>query len=225
LEFVETTTGDAQEGKKLPLVVAIHGRGDSPEHFVRLFDELPVSARVIVPRAPVAYGRGGSWFSGEPMDSDTTEMLAGIRGSAGRLSRLIARHKRSRETCGNPVIVGYSQGAVLSLTLAVLHADAVGEVIFAAGWLPPSLWPATFTGVPPPVVALHGRDDRLLPAAEARAGIAHLRDVGFDATWREYAAGHALSPEMRRDFRRAIARAVQRACPDSRATERIHTGR
>ena len=50
------------------------------------------------------------------------------------------------------------------LTLVVL-------VVLIAGWLPPSLEPHTFDPYAPhvPVVALHGRDDRILSASRSCA--------------------------------------------------------
>ncbi len=62
LEYIERVTGGAAEDARLPMITAVHGLGDRPEHFEALFDDLPLRARVILPRAPKPYSGGGSWF-------------------------------------------------------------------------------------------------------------------------------------------------------------------
>ena len=52
LGWIELLTPGALAEEPLPLIVAIHGLGDSPERFQELVRTLPFPARVVVPRAP-----------------------------------------------------------------------------------------------------------------------------------------------------------------------------
>ena len=49
-----------------PLIVAIHGRGDTPENFAQLWDGFPGKAQLALPQAPIAFGPGWSWFHWPP---------------------------------------------------------------------------------------------------------------------------------------------------------------
>src|SRR5688500_4887518 len=87
LVFVERVTGGADPADTLPLVIALHGLGDTPERFIALYADLPLKARVIAPRAPTPHGPGASWF---PIagGSGAAAREAGIRASAERVAAL-----------------------------------------------------------------------------------------------------------------------------------------
>ena len=52
LTFEEIYTAGAKQGDDVPLIIAVHGLGDKPAHFVSPFEDLPFKARVVLPRAP-----------------------------------------------------------------------------------------------------------------------------------------------------------------------------
>lgn len=62
LPYVELVTGGASADAELPLIVALHGRGDTAEAFAEVFRDLPMRARVAILRPPRAWGDGQAWF-------------------------------------------------------------------------------------------------------------------------------------------------------------------
>ena len=45
-----------------PLIVALHGLGDVPEHFIQVLRALPLRARVAAARAPTPFAQGYAWL-------------------------------------------------------------------------------------------------------------------------------------------------------------------
>jgi phospholipase/carboxylesterase len=218
LERLELVTGGARADDALPLVVAIHGLGDTPSGLVPLFEGFPLAARVVLPRAPTPHAGGGSWF---PLPWDRGGEAAferGVAAAAAQLAALLETLPRERPTEGRPVVTGFSQGGILAFALATTRPDLVSAAIPIAGGLPRGLWPRALPRGASAVRlrALHGRNDEVLPPQPTEALVAHLRRLGFDAELRLFpGTGHALSPEMLRDYHALLRDAIQgvRAAP------------
>lgn len=177
LEHRVYLTGGAQPSETLPMVIAIHGLGDSPARFEGLFRGYPGRLRVIVPRAPTPYGRGGTWFRIERPPG--AAMVADMRASTARLAELIQIATARYPTRGKPIVTGFSQGGMLSFAMAIAHPALIRGAIPIAGLLPTVMWPKT--GRIAPIRALHGTADDRVPYAAAEALVLHAMDRGADA--------------------------------------------
>jgi phospholipase/carboxylesterase len=116
------------------------------------------------------------------------------------------------------VLTGFSQGGILTFAVATSRPELVSSALPLAGMLPQRLWPRA----PPagtqtvPLRALHGERDDLLPAAATEALVAHLRELGFDASLRTYpGVGHFVTAPMLRDYHALLREAVLRAVAGS----------
>lgn len=178
-----------------PLVIALHGRGDKPEAFQRMLAHLSDRVNLHLPAGLLPQGGGHSWFDGRAA-ADDAELGAGVGAAADRIARYIEAVRRP----GQPVVVtGFSQGGMLSFTLAVRHPAQVDLALPLGGFLPASLRPAGGPGPDtPPVRALHGADDTRIPTAWAEETVRRLAAAGFDATLETFpGVGHGVSPPMR----------------------------
>lgn len=213
VRFLERLTGGSAAGDKVPLIVAIHGRGDRPESFVQLFAGFPLPARLIVPYGGEPLGDGFSWFT-SAAGADPAGFAAGVARAAHRLAPMIRALAEARPTAGKPIVTGFSQGGMLSFALAVLHPEVVGEAFPVSGVLPPPLWPSSWPigRASPPIQAFHGDADAVVPVAGDRRGVEKLKELGLPALLHEYpGVGHTVSAEMRRDLYAALADALSRA--------------
>jgi phospholipase/carboxylesterase len=212
LRFLERVTGGAQPSDPLPLVIGIHGRGGSPEHFVHALSGFTARARIILPYAPDPYGPGFTWF---PDWQDDAQLADGTRRAADRLAAMIRDLVAHRPTLGKPIVTGFSQGGMLSFTLAVLHPDLVAAAFPCSGFLAPPLYPSAWPAdAPRPRIhAFHGTDDDTVPIALARATVKRLADVGLPVALSEYpGVRHAIPPSEQHDLIEAIEAAL-RASP------------
>lgn len=204
LRYVERVVGARSATIALPLIIALHGRGDRPEHFITLFERLPGAARVIAPAAPLPQGDGYSWFSVRVREGKPEVLDPEVDQAATQVAALIAEILRTRPTRGRPIVTGFSQGGILSFTLASRHPEVVGLAIPIGGWLPPSLLPADGRGVPP-ILALHGAQDRVVPYGATRVAVDALRARGVKIDLvTDPEAGHVITPLMAGAFYRAL---------------------
>lgn len=212
VRYIERMTGGANTSDRVPVVIAIHGLGDRPESFGSIFDGMTARARLILPYGLSSYSDGFSWF---PISNLEPKALAeGTTHAANELALMIASLEKSRPLQGKPIVTGFSQGGMLSFTLAVLHPERIGEALPIAGLLAPPLYPSSWPmgKVMPRVHAFHGDADNRVPIAGGRDTVRSLSGVGFTATLVEYPnVRHSVSSEMRRDWMAALQGAVERA--------------
>jgi phospholipase/carboxylesterase len=188
--FVELFERDANDTS--PLLVALHGRGDTPEGFARAWHDFPVKLEIAVPQALLPYGPGRQWFDW-PRGSSEDQFAAAVGAAEATLWPVITELAHGRKV----MIAGFSQGAVLAYVLAVRHPDAITYAFPIAGRIPHPLLPAAGTRTAP-VYALHGTADTTLGIWGSREAIAALQSAGGVAELREFpGVGHTITPAMR----------------------------
>lgn len=212
LHYREVVLGSTDPAQPLPMLVAIHGLGDAPDNFRHLLDHFPEPARLILPRGlEPTEGGGWSWFPIRARDPDVEALAAGIATAATRIAAGLRELQARRPTIGKPIVTGFSQGGMLTFTLAVHHPDVVGHAIAVGGWLPPPLWPeakAKQTAYPP-LFALHGTADQAVVYEPTQRAIEALKALGFSAELTSYeGVGHMIPPPMRRDLHDHLIDAV-----------------
>lgn len=209
LAHVERVTGGADAAARLPLVVAIHGLGDTPESFISLYDGFAGKARIVAPRAPDPYGPGGSWY---PFRESTARKLPVIRARADLLARFIGEVRARRPSVGRTIVTGFSQGGVMSFSLAAYHPQLLAAALPIAGMFDPAMPEPVAIKSPLPVIAFHGRADDLVTHAEGERAVEVLRKAGRSVTLKSYdGVGHTIPPVVQRDYFAALEAAVERA--------------
>lgn len=188
------------------MIVAIHGLGDDPENFSHLFDAFPGHARLIALQAPLpSEGGGWSWFPLRARDPDVDALSQGIHDAAASIATSIAILTESRPTAGKPIVTGFSQGGMLSMTLAVEHPELFGRVVAVGGWLPPPLWPTAPRPDAPPILALHGTADTAVRFEPTQASLEHLKRQGWNVRLQAYeGVPHVITPEIHYDWLNAL---------------------
>jgi phospholipase/carboxylesterase len=213
LDYVELHTGASADGiAPEPLVVAVHGLGDRPENLADLYGAITAPCRLVLPRAPIPYGGGSSWFDIDIPYRPDAALAGRIADAADRVAALIDHLARAGGVRGKPVVTGFSQGGMISFEIAIRHPGLVAYAVPLSGALPPEAWPAAKADGPKPVIrAFHGAADDLIPIDFARRTVAAMKSAGYDVSLQEYpGVGHSVSTDMRRDALRVIDAALAR---------------
>ena len=212
VHYLEYTTAGASADETLPMIVAIHGLGDSPEGFANLLRGFDRKARVIVPRAFDRYGRGWSWFPIRMADGDDAAIGAAISNSAAKLAPAIEQLAATYPTQGRPYVTGFSQGGMLSFALAVEHGELITAAFPVGGWLPEPLWPSAGPKADaPPIVAFHGEADDRVPFAPTQAAVTKLDSLGYAVELHGYAGvGHSISRPMHAELSASLGAAIDK---------------
>ncbi len=92
-------------------------------------------------------------------------------------------------------IMGFSQGAALAYTLALLYPERVGRLAGLSGFLPENADGLMDTKplLDKPVFIAHGQRDERVPVEKARKAARLFKDAGADVTYCEEDVGHKLA--------------------------------
>jgi len=210
-DSLELYTNGATADERLPLIVALHGYGGTPEDVPRVLHDLSVRARVLAPRGLFPVGDGWGWFP--PLrETAPDEVAPGITHAADIVAKQIADEVRTRPTCGVPIVIGFSQGGFLSYALAVRTPAVVSAAFPLSGFLPAALRPKTKPADAPHITAFHGEADKIVSVSLDRETQEALAHAGYETQLQLYpGVGHAVPGPVATDVRLAIVRAIRDA--------------
>jgi len=166
-----------------PLVLMLHGAGQSAEIGIRPFLPLADTAGAILV-APDS--RGGTWdFLYGPYGADVAFI---DRALAHVFDRCAVDPTRI-------VIEGFSDGGSYALSLGLTNGDFFSRVI---AFSPCILAPAARVGRPRIFIS-HGTEDRILPIDNCgRRLAAQLVSSGYEVQFHEFTGPHTVPPDMAR---------------------------
>ena len=193
-----------------PVLVMLHGIGSHEGDLFQLAPYLDPRFAVISLRAPIAWGVGGfAWFE----MAWTPEGLVGdpqqARDSLQLLSRFLEQVLPLPDLSnlaldpGQVYLLGFSQGAIMSLYLALTQPEKLAGVVAMSGRLSPEI---LAEAVEPErmkhlaILAVHGTADAVLPIAFGRQIRDYFAPLPLNFTYREYEMGHEVAPESLRDI-------------------------
>lgn len=209
LSWVELRTGGAEANDTLPLIIALHGRGDHPEGFARAFEGFDTPARIALIQAPIREGEHFAWFTFRH-ENTWRHVAEDLDAVADRVARTSERIAAEHPTRGRPIAMGFSQGGNLIYTLALRHPTRFAALFpVSSGFVQEALaWEHFDVAHTPPIVAFHGHSDEVIPIDVERESIRTLQGLGIRAELREHEAPHWIVPAMRTDLHRALTEAI-----------------
>ena len=183
----------AASGRARSLVVFLHGYGANGADLLDIGDVLAPHLPDTVFVAPDAadrvpgVGAGYQWFPIPQFDGSSPEQAkAGLVRAAADVSAFLdqrlAHEKLGSNTSGPEAlaIVGFSQGAMMSLHVAPRRARPMAAVVAISGRLLGPELLAAETVSRPPVLVMHGDQDAVVPFGEMAAAADALVAGGFD---------------------------------------------
>lgn len=158
-------------------------------------------------RAPFVLSPGSyAWFEVELSPVAPVIDAAQAEESRRRVAEFIPRAvEHYRADPDRVFLLGFSQGAIISLALCLTRPDLLAGVVALSGRTLPELFsaegpmagrlapPQALEGVP--VLVLHGTLDPVLPIPFGRDTRERLGRLPVDLTYRELPMAHTISPE------------------------------
>jgi phospholipase/carboxylesterase len=175
-------------------MIMVHGRGAGSDDILSLVGELDQPGWAFL--APQAAGY--TWYPNSflaPIPTNEPGISSGLAAIADLLARIAAAGIPAEKT----MLLGFSQGACLTLEFAARHARRYGALIGLSGGLigpdsAPRDYPGDFAGTP---VFLGCSDvDPHIPRERVEETAAILRRMGADVTARLYRGmGHTVNAD------------------------------
>lgn len=187
-----------------PTLVLLHGRGDSAAGILPLAYEFEREDLLVISvQAPLELGGvmtgGYEWyrFQQPPSLNEAT-----LRTSLDALAEFLETVKASYPVDPERVVLlGFSQGAVMSLGAQALWPGSVAGVIALSGYFPIEIEPDAGNLVGRPAFVAHGVHDEIIPVEAGRRTRDLLERHGVDLMYREYRMAHQVSAEEMGDVR------------------------
>ena len=194
----------AKSGRATSLVVFVHGYGADGADLLGLADvmaqALPDSV-FVAPDAPEACAGnpfGRQWFPIPWLDGSSPVAAAvGLAAAADDLGAFLdARLADEGLAAGALALVGFSQGAMLALHVAVRRVAAVAAVVSYSGRLLVPERLAAEARARPPVLLVHGDADPMVPFGDMAIAADALAQAGFSVAGHVmHGVGHGIAPD------------------------------
>ena len=183
-----------------PLLVLMHGYGSDEQDMIGLVPSLDSRLFCVSVRAPHRLDFGGfAWFNiergPEGIRFDFTEALESLEQVFALIAVLQAEYRFA-----SVFIAGFSQGASMALAAALKRPRIFAGVLAMSGVCGPEILPddpALLRGLQ--VFISHGRQDSIIPIAQARASKDLLDPLGLDLSYTEYDMPHGINAQCLED--------------------------
>lgn len=173
-----------QRGKASPLMVVLHGAGQTSAWATRLF--------------PLADEFGVVLLAPDSRDQRTWDMILGGFGPDVEfiLSALTYARRHVTIDPSRRTLAGFSDGASYSLSLGIGMGDVFARII---AFSPGIMQPDKARGKPPIYIS-HGTSDGVLPiGVTSRTFVPRLKKLGYDVTYHEFDGRHQVPDDIARE--------------------------
>jgi len=200
--YVVKYSGNSTRHDTLPMLVALHGNGDTAENFYdTALDQISVSARIILLKGPISYGRGGAW----PWSDDD---FAQYGTAVSEAAELLAKQY---PTAGKPMLLGFSGGGMMAYYQAVNHGDTYSYIVAVSGQLAENRLGDEPSKPGAEVHAFHGKSDNVVAVGGGKGAVRLLQARGVNVTLTEFGGGHlGIFTDMKPEITRTVDQQLER---------------
>lgn len=188
-----------------PLLLLLHGFGSNEHDLFQLAPSLDARFLILSIRAPHVLGlESYAWFDVNFASKEPFINPAQAEASRKALISFIQAAVVTYNADPRQVyLMGFSQGAIMSAGIALMHPELVAGVVMMSGSVLPEVQPMMAPSEKLqdlPFLVVHGTADSVLPIAHAHASRAFLSSLPVALTYHEYAMGHEIRPESLADI-------------------------
>lgn len=179
--YVVKYSGNSSRGDDLPMLVALHGNGDTADHFYETaLDQMNSPARIILLQGPISYGSGRAW----PWN------LADFKQYGTAVAEAIDSLTLKYPTQGKPILFGFSGGGMMAYYQALKHGDRYSYIFPVSGQLSKNLLGDETLSIGAQVIAFHGLNDTVISIRAGKEAVHLLKKNGVDVSFSEFKGGH-----------------------------------
>lgn len=186
---------------KNPLLLLLHGYGSNEADLFSFASELPDEYYVISARAPYDLQYGSYAWYAINFDADQNKFSDHDQAILSRdlVVKFIEELKSNFPIDSADItLIGFSQGSILSYSIALSYPNTVQRVGALSGYLNLDITVDNyqnndFSGLK--IFSSHGTVDQVIPVDWARKTDPILKNLGINSNYKEYPIGHGVSPK------------------------------
>ncbi|MEL6811702.1 MAG: alpha/beta fold hydrolase [Bacteroidota bacterium] len=192
---------------KAPVIIMLHGYGSDENDLFSFASELPSEYAIVSLKAPIAMQPfGNAWYNiyfdaTNGKFSDDEQAIASRDLIAKVIDEVIDTYPVDPDRV---TLLGFSQGTILSLAVALSYPEKVKNIIGLSGYINEGILKdgygeKDFKGLH--VYSSHGSVDQVIPVDWARKTQPFLKELGIDSHYSEFPVGHGVAPQNFHEFK------------------------
>ena len=184
---------DGSSGDDLPMIIALHGNGDTYSNFYEYtLKDFPKSVRIVLVEAPNKY-----W----PYE------IQSLANYSAAIANLTDELTNKFLTTNQPNLLGFSGGAVVAYFSALRHCEKYATIFPISGMLKSDMIPKPITmDNSCHVLAFHGKKDSVLSFSSGQYAVDKLEDYSNNVEFISFNGGHL---GLARDFKSMILAKIE----------------
>jgi len=176
--YIVKYSGNGGRSDNLPMLVALHGNGDTAENFYNTaLDQLNVPARIVLIKGPIS-GNAWPWTAAE------------FAQYGKPLSEAIESLALKYPTLGKPILLGFSGGGTMAYYQAAKHGNKYSYIFPVSGQLSKGLLGDGSYEPGAEVFAFHSTGDSIISISGGKNAVNILQENGVSVELTEFAGGH-----------------------------------
>ncbi|MZQ99667.1 MAG: esterase [Acidaminobacter sp.] len=188
-----------EEGRKYPVIYAMHGRGSSENDIVSLLLALKEDYIIIGIRGALVLNSGFQYFT---IKSIGNPDLDSLENAVESLEKFIAEVQAEYPIDpSRQFLFGFSQGAILAMVLSLKMGSNVKGIAALNGYIPKH-YKEKFSGKSldgTSVFIGHGERDQIFPISIGQENYDYFNEKTESVTYKVYPIGHSVSQEEKND--------------------------
>lgn len=180
---------------KHPAIFLMHGMGSNENDLPSILQELKNDYYIFSLRGPISQPPGYAFFTIERIGLPHQEPFENI---LKELQHFIDEAKSHFDIDENGIyLMGFSQGAILSQSLASIMGNRLAGIVSLSGYLPElveTMEQSPVNGLR--VFLAHGEQDNIIPFSWSEKSKEHFEEKGAEVAYYPYTGGHFLTQEV-----------------------------
>ncbi len=199
--FVFKYSAPKESGERKPAIFLFHGYGSDEKDLLSLVENFNETYHIFSLRGPITIFPGYAFWNfeenGQPVRVEFDEVL---KSTQVFINEAIEEYNLDTE---NIVLLGFSQGAMLAQSLALVMGESVSKVVALSGYIPDFVKEERYTKKSVKHLKIfisHGIDDPVVPYSLGKESSEYFKSIGADVTFKSYTSGHFVTLENRDDL-------------------------
>lgn len=189
-----------EKNKKAPLLIMLHGYGSGADDLFSFAGELPDNLFIVSAQAPFTLPPyGNAWYAihfnnVQGKFSDEVQAVKSRDLIVKFIDEVVENYPVDKD---NVTLLGFSQGTILSYSVAFSYPEKIKNVVAISGYLNEDIikenyQSGDFSGLS--VYISHGSQDPVIPVSWARNAPLKLKELNVNHHYSEFPTGHGVSP-------------------------------